>query len=69
MKNKKLQKKLDCQFGHAIAQKLQKLVKASNIKDNDLLNLFNEIKNNCEICIKHKKSGLKLAVDKIFYKI
>ena len=59
----KIAKKLHYQFGHASAQKLQKLVKSSSIKDVELLHLFDKIeKKKCEICIKYKKPSLKPAV-------
>ena len=58
----KIVKKLHCQFGHASAQKLQKLVKSSSVKDVELLHLFDEIEKKCEICIKYKKPSLKPAV-------
>ena len=57
----KIAKKLHCQFGHASVQKLQKLVKVSSIKDDELLNLLDVIEKNCEICIKYKKPSLKPA--------
>ena len=56
----KIAKKLHCQFGHASAQKSQKLVKSSSIKDVNLL--FDEIEKKSEICIKYKKPRLKPAV-------
>ena len=37
-------RKLHCQFGHASASKLQKIVKASSINDDELLKLLVEIK-------------------------
>ena len=55
----KVARKLHCQFIHASASKLQKLVKASSINDDELLKLFVEIKHCCEICIKYKQQGLK----------
>ena len=57
----KIAKTLHWQFGHASAQKLQKLVKSSNIKDDELLNLLDAIEKNCEICIRYKKPSLKPA--------
>ena len=39
----KIAKRLHCQFGHASVQKLQKLVKVSSIKDDELLNLLDVI--------------------------
>ena len=61
-KKLKIAKKLHCQFGHASAQKLQKLVKSSSVKDVELLHLFDEIEKKCEISIKYKKPSLKPAV-------
>ena len=57
----KIAKRLHCQFGHASVQKLQKLVKVSSIKDDELLNLLDVIEKNCKICIKYKKPSLKPA--------
>ena len=37
-------RKLHCQFGHVSASKLQKIVKASSINDDELLKLLVEIK-------------------------
>ena len=45
-----------------VLKKLQKLVKSSSIKDDELLKLLDEIEKNCEICIKYKKPSLKPAV-------
>ena len=58
----KIARKLQCQFGHTSASKLQKLVKASCTKDDKLLKRFVEIKNCCEICTKYKQPGLKPIV-------
>ena len=58
----KVVKKLHCQFRHASASKLQKLVKASSINDDELLKLFVEIENCCKICTKYKQPGLKPLV-------
>ena len=62
----KVVKKLHCQFGHASASKLQKLVKASSINDDELLKLFVEIENCCKICTKYKQPGLKPLVGVFF---
>ena len=61
MKNLRLQEGY-MQFGHASASKLQKLVKASSINDEELLKLFVEIENCCEISTKYKQPGLKPVV-------
>ena len=45
-----------------IISKLQKLVKASSINDEELLKLFVEIENCCEISTKYKQPGLKPVV-------
>ena len=47
-------RKLHCQFGHASASKLQKIVKASSRNDGELLKLLSEIKNYCEKWTRYK---------------
>ena len=41
---------------------MQKLIKASSIKDDELFKLFAEIEKCCEICSKYKQPGLKPIV-------
>ena len=42
-------RKLHCQFRHASASKLQKLVKACSVNSDELLELIVKIENCCEI--------------------
>ena len=58
----KISRKLHCQFGYASASKLQKLIKASSINDDELVKLFVEIENCYEICTIYKQPGLKPIV-------
>ena len=50
----KIAKKLHCQFGHASAQKLQKLVKSSSIKDVELLIYLMKFKKNVKFVLNIK---------------
>ena len=50
------------QFGHSSASKILKLVKASEIEDNELYELIGETGEDCSICLKYKKVALKPVV-------
>ena len=50
------------QFGHPSASKILKLVKASEIEDNELYELIGETGEDCSICLKYKKVALKPVV-------
>ena len=54
----KIANKLHCQFGHASPEKLKKLIKASNINDQKLLDIMDLVDQKCQVCLKYKKPKL-----------
>ncbi|XP_064622512.1 uncharacterized protein LOC135484764 [Lineus longissimus] len=50
------------QFGHASAERLKKLLINAGIKEKILLNILEEVVNECEICSKFKRSPPRPAV-------
>ena len=61
-KKKRIAKKLHCQFGHSSAEKLKKLLKSANIRDQKLNRETDTVKRICIMCIKYKKPKLGLTV-------
>ena len=47
--------KLHCQFGHASPEKLKKLTKASDINDQELLDIIDLVDQLWQVCLKYKK--------------
>ena len=58
----KLANKLHCQLGHTSPENLKKLIKASNINDQELLDIIDLVDQNCQVCLKYEKSKLRPAV-------
>ena len=58
----KIANKLYCQFGHASPEKLKKLIKASNINDQKLLDIIDLVDQKCQVCLKYKKPKLETVV-------
>ena len=54
--------KLHKQFGHASADKLQKLIKSSGNNDAECVNILQKIVSECEICQRYSKPSPKPAV-------
>lgn len=54
--------KLHKQFGHASADRLQRLIQSSGNKDKDCLTILQQIVYDCEICQKYKRTKPKPAV-------
>ncbi|XP_024125019.2 uncharacterized protein LOC112144625 [Oryzias melastigma] len=54
--------KLHKQFGHASADRLQRLIQSSGNNDKDCLSILQQIIHECEICQKHQRSKPKPAV-------
>ena len=59
---KKIAKKLHCQFGHSSAEKLKELLRSANIWDQELNREIYTVKRICDICLKYKKPKLRPAV-------
>ena len=58
----KLANKLHCQLGHTSPENLKKLIKASNINDQELLDITDLVDQNCQVCLKYEKSKLRPVV-------
>lgn len=54
--------KLHKQFGHASADRLQKLIQSSGNKDKDCLTILQQIVHDCDICQRYSKTKPKPAV-------
>lgn len=54
--------KLHKQFGHASADRLQRLIHSSGNKDKECCTILQQIVNDCEICKKYKRTKPKPAV-------
>lgn len=54
--------KLHKQFGHASAERLQRLLHSAGNKDKDCVTILQEIVNKCDICQRHSKTKPKPAV-------
>ena len=48
----KIASKLHCQFGYASPEKLKKLIKASNMNDQELLDIIDLVDEKCQVCSK-----------------
>ena len=61
--------KIHQQFGHATADKLQRLLVNAGVRDSGLFEMLRKVVNNCETCALYKKTppkpavGLPLATD------
>ena len=53
---------MHCQFGHASPEKLKKLIKASNVNDQELLHIIDLVDQKCQVCLKYKKPKLRPVV-------
>ena len=60
----KIANKLHCHFGHASPKKMKKLIKASNMNDEELLDVIDLVDQKCQVCLQYKK--LKLRSDVSF---
>ena len=58
----KIANKLHCQFGHASPEKLKKLIKASDVNDQELLDIIDLVDQKCQVCLKYKKPKLTPVV-------
>ena len=58
----KLANKLHCQLGHTSPENLKKLIKASNINEQELLDIIDLVDQNCQVCLKYEKSKLRPVV-------
>ena len=58
----KIANKLHCQFGHASPEKLKKLIKASNVNDQEPLDIINLVDQKCQVCLKYKKTKSRPVV-------
>ena len=54
--------KIHQQFGNATADKLQKLLVDSGVRDSELSEMLRQVVNNCESCALYKKTPPKPAV-------
>ena len=54
--------KLHCQFGHGSPEKLKKLIKASNVNDQEVLDTIDLVNQKCQVCLKYKKPKLRQVV-------
>ena len=54
--------KLHKQFAHPSSEKLIKLVKKSGCYDGDLIKEIQSISDNCEICLRYKRTPARPAV-------
>lgn len=54
--------KLHKQFGHASADRLQRLIHSSGNKDKECFTILQQLLNDCEICKKYKKTKTKPPV-------
>lgn len=54
--------KLHKQFGHASADRLQRLLKSSGNNDTDCQNILQKIVSECEVCQRYRKTSPKPAV-------
>ena len=61
-KKRKIAEKLHRQFGHSSTSEILKLVKASEIEDNERFELIHEMGEDCSISLKYKKAPLKPVV-------
>ena len=58
----KIANKLHCQFGHASPEKLWKLIKVSNVSDQELLDITDSVDQKFQVCLKYKKTKLRPVV-------
>ena len=58
----KIANNVHCQFGHASPEKLKKLIKASNVNDQGLLDIIDLVDQKCQVCLKYKKTILRPVV-------
>ena len=61
-KKRKIAEKLRRQFGYSSTSEILKLVKASEIEDNERFELIDEIGEDFSTCLKYKKAPLKPVV-------
>lgn len=62
IEKRKVLLKLHKQFGHASADRLQRLIQSSGNKDKDCLTILQQIVQDCEICQRYNKTKPKPAV-------
>ena len=63
---KKIVKKLHCQFGHSTVEKLKKLLKSTNIWNQELNREIDTAKRICDKCLKYKKAKAETS-SRIFF--
>ena len=53
---------VDCHFVHANPEKMKKLIKASNISDQELLDIIDIVAIKCQVCLTYKKPKFRPVI-------